>query len=128
MTEKDELREHSFDGIQEYDNDLPRWWLWLFAITIVIAVVYPFVYDFGPASFDSETIDAEMAALRTTQQTAQQSAGPSSDADLLKLAKNSDARAEGQQVYASRCIACHGDKGQGVVGPNLTDEYWIHGG
>ena len=126
--EKDELREHSFDGIQEYDNDLPRWWVWLFVVTVIFSVIYPFVYDFGPADFASETIDSEMAALRSATQSTQTAANVDDEAVLLKLAADSAALGEGQQIFATRCMACHGDKGQGLIGPNLTDDYWIHGG
>lgn len=125
MTEKDELREHSFDGIQEYDNDLPKWWVWLFWLTIIFSVLYPFVYDFGPAQFASETIDAEMAALQPVELT---TSGEVTEQQLIALAADQAALSEGQQVYATRCMACHGDKGQGLIGPNLADDYWIHGG
>jgi len=125
--EHDKVREHSFDGIQEYDNDLPRWWVWLFIITVIFAVIYPFIYHTGEPKLASQTIDAEMAALSAAAAKAAEASGPG-DEDLLKRASDSGALKIGQEVYATRCMACHGDKGQGVVGPNLTDDYWIHGG
>jgi cytochrome c oxidase cbb3-type subunit III len=128
MKKQDDLREHSYDGIQEYDNDLPRWWLWLFWITIIFSVIYPFVYDFGPADFASETIDAEMASFKAKQQEVAKSQGPATEESLLALVKTASATEDGKQIYLSRCLPCHGDKGQGIVGPNLTDDYWIHGG
>lgn len=127
MTEKDEVREHSFDGIQEYDNDLPQWWVWLFIITVVISVIYPFVYDFGPLDFDSQTIDQEMVKLKAQQGAAQANA-PISEETLVALTKSPDALRDGQETFKSRCMPCHGDKGQGLIGPNLADDYWIHGG
>lgn len=128
MANNDELREHSYDGIQEYDNDLPRWWVWLFVITVALAVVYPFIYDFGPAAFDSETIDGEMAAMRAARQSPGPSSATTDSVGLLALARSEPALLEGKQIYATRCMPCHGDQGQGIVGPNLTDDHWIHGG
>lgn len=125
--ESDKIREHSFDGIQEYDNDLPRWWVWLFVITVVFGAVYPFVYHTGEPKLASQTIDREMAALQAQAGAASPEAVISEGA-LLALAADAGAVAVGREVFASRCLPCHGDKGQGVVGPNLTDDYWIHGG
>ncbi len=128
MSDKDELREHDYDGIQEYDNDLPRWWLWLFAITVVIAVVYPFIYDFGPGQFASETVYQEMLALLEEKKSKETTKVEINEDFLLKLTKSPEVLAEGQGLYTTRCFACHADKGAGLVGPNLTDDYWIHGG
>jgi len=124
--EHDKVREHSFDGIQEYDNDLPRWWVWLFIITVIFAVIYPFIYHTGEPKLASQTIDAEMAALNAAAAKAAEASGPSVEG-LVKLASDSGALKVGQEVFTTRCMACHGDKGQGIVGPNLTDDYWIHG-
>lgn len=128
MSDKDELRKHSYDGIQEYDNDLPRWWLWLFVITVLIAIVYPFIYDFGPGEFASETVDKEMLALQELKKSKGDSATGVTEEFLLKLVKESGTLDKGQVVYTTRCFACHAEKGAGLVGPNLTDDYWIHGG
>lgn len=122
--EKDELREHSFDGIQEYDNDLPKWWLWLFAITIVVSIIYPFIYDFGPGEFASESIAKELDDTKAQQQTTTTEVSESS---LLKLASDASAISSGKEIFVTRCVACHGAQGQGLIGPNLTDDYWIHG-
>jgi len=125
MSERDEVREHSFDGIQEYDNDLPRWWLWLFVLTVVFAAVYPFYYDFGPGEFASESIDKDVAAWREARQ------APAEDADesnLLVRIQDAAAASRGKEIFATRCMPCHGDKGQGLIGPNLTDDHWLHGG
>ena len=127
MSEKDQLREHSFDGIHEYDNDLPRWWLWLFALTVVFAVVYPFIYDFGPGEFASETVDREVAEIRAKLVSTARTADVE-EPTLLKAAVDPASIATGKEIFATRCMPCHGDKGQGIIGPNLTDDNWIHGG
>ncbi len=130
MTDKDELRKHNFDGIQEYDNDLPRWWVWLFIITIIFSVIYPFIYDFGPGEFPSESIDKTMAAYNAEKQGSAASQGGTkvNKETLLKLASDRTVISNGATLYATRCMPCHGDKGQGTIGPNLTDDAWIHGG
>ena len=128
MSDKDELRKHSYDGIQEYDNDLPRWWIWLFVVTVIIAVVYPLIYDFGPGEFASETVDREMLALKEAKIAKESGSAVVTEEFLLKLAKDSAVLDKGQVIYTTRCFACHAEKGAGLVGPNLTDDYWLHGG
>lgn len=129
MSKQDELREHNFDGIQEYDNDLPRWWVWLFVVTVLYGVAYPFVYGFPNGDFASQTIDQEVAAHRASRAASQPAAlSAASDAELLNIAAKAEVVQKGALVFATRCLVCHGDKGQGLIGPNLTDDYWIHGG
>ena len=125
--EKDEIRGHAYDGIEEYDNDLPRWWVWLFGVTILVAIVYPFIYDFGPGEFASESIDAELAALNVYSQTLSAAAPEVAEGLLLKVATDISAIEEGKGLFQTRCLPCHGEFGQGGIGPNLTDDYWIHG-
>ena len=127
MSELNKIRHQSFDGIQEYDNDLPAWWVWLFIITVVFAAIYPFVYDFGPGEFASETVDREVK-LYQLERAAAVSTQSSGEETLLSLATNPQALNTGKDIFATRCLACHGDKGQGLIGPNLTDDHWIHGG
>lgn len=127
MSEQDKVREHSFDGIQEFDNDLPTWWVWLFIVTVIISVIYPFVYDFGPGEFASESIDKEVAAYQAAR-IASTSKEVSGEDTLLTLVGNPQVIGTGKEIFATRCMPCHGDKGQGLIGPNLTDDNWIHGG
>ena len=126
MSDKDELRNKNYDGIQEYDNDLPGWWLGIFWVTIIFSIVYPFIYDFGPGKFASETVEAEVAEVRS------KASGPNSvqanEGSLLKLTSDSTALAMGKDIFATKCAACHSPQGQGLIGPNLTDDFWIHGG
>jgi len=128
MNERDQVRAHSFDGIQEYDNDLPNWWVWLFVITVVFACVYPFYYDFGPGEFASESVDREVAAYKEAANRAQAVSGEDVEAKLKTLITDGTALAAGKDIFMTRCLPCHGDKGQGLIGPNLTDDNWIHGG
>ncbi len=127
--DKDELLDHNYDGIQEYDNDLPGWWVYLFWVTIIIAVVYPFIYDFGSGKFAVEIVDEQVAELKALQAASMpKSMGEPEAAKLLALAKDSGALKLGSEIFATRCAACHSAQGQGLIGPNLTDDNWIHGG
>ena len=122
---QDELLSSNYDGIQEYDNDLPKWWRALFYITIVFSVIYVWRYHVA-STLDSEArLAEELNAIATTR--AQSAPKEPDAAALLALAKDSSHVEAGHGVFLARCLACHGPLGQGLVGPNLTDEYWLHG-
>lgn len=128
MSNNDEkLMDHNYDGIQELDNDLPKWWVYIFYITIVFSLVYGWYYHGeGPGKSHAETFAQEMA-----MDAANQSSQPKvtfDQKDLEGLTKNNAVLAKGKDVYLARCTPCHLPEGGGSVGPNLTDDYWIHGG
>lgn len=120
----DELLDHDYDGIREYDNPLPRWWLYLFYICIAISIAYVGYYVLGPGPGSKAEYEAEMAeAAKLYPDT-----DPAADTEALAAAKgNKDAIAAGNTVYTANCAACHAADGGGLVGPNLTDDFWIHG-
>lgn len=120
----DELLDHEYDGIREYDNPLPRWWVMLFYFGIAFAVVYIPWYHFGPGPLMLEEYEAEMAAAAAAMP---EKTGPS-DADLAAAQGDPARIAAGKATFATLCVACHTADGGGLVGPNLTDDYWIHGG
>jgi cytochrome c oxidase cbb3-type subunit 3 len=120
------LLDHDYDGIQEFDNQLPRWWVWLFYITIIFAAVYMVYYhvtrtgDLQIAEYNQEMkagAAIKAAAMGNFESTIA-SLKPATDAVLLE---------GGRQTYAKFCAPCHRADGGGLVGPNLTDDYWIHG-
>ncbi|MBN8550623.1 MAG: c-type cytochrome [Deltaproteobacteria bacterium] len=123
---QDELLNSNYDGIQEFDNDLPKWWLGIFYTTIIFACLYAPYYWFHIGPNSEEQLAAELKAIQPTTN----SAAPAevSSAQLLALTKDPGRLASGKEVFAAKCAACHSAEGQGLVGPNLTDEYWIHGG
>lgn len=141
--ERDELLDHEYDGIREYDNPLPRWWLWLFYGTIIFSAVYIpyYLLGFGPST--SEMYEQEVQAameryprLAATQGSTESATSPGAPgqepAAAVSLADPSvvgdaQAIAAGKEIYTANCLPCHGDKGQGLIGPNLTDNYWLHG-
>ena len=122
----DQLKDdgHDFDGIQEYDNNLPRWWLGLFVATVVWAVCYIPFYHAGPGKLGATQLKDEMAALDAERS---KLAGPVLDeAGLRKIANDPARRASGKELWVKTgCVTCHGPDGYGQVGPNLRDDHWI---
>ncbi len=122
-----ELLEHEYDGIREYDNPLPGWWVNLFWGSFFFAIGYGFHYHLsGNGRSVVDAYQQEMAAARAEQ--ARRSLGESVDeAGLGKLMLDENLMADAKAIFAQRCVVCHGDQGQGVIGPNLTDSHWLHG-
>lgn len=126
------LFEHQYDGIQEYDNPLPGWWKFLFYVTVVFSVFYFFHYHLGGLGktvhddYDQELV--EFAALKKKLDAKQSKV--SVGTQIAELRKDQKALAEGKSIYMGKgtCFTCHGAHGEGGIGPNLTDAYWIHGG
>jgi len=112
---------HEYDGIQEADNELPQWWLWTFYIAIVFAIGYWFYYEefeIGPGLQQAYFADK-------AEQDAKTGKDPSPEA--LLAAVGTPAMQQGKDLFASTCVACHEANGQGKIGPNLTDNAWLHG-
>jgi len=119
---------HVYDDIEELDNPIPKWFTGIFVGTILFATGYYVYYTFmgGPTllqEYEREQAQMKAAALQVAGN--QQSIG---EPQLLALVSNPEARKKGAGVYLSKCAACHGAKGEGGIGPNLTDDFWIHGG
>ena len=128
--EKDELTGdkllsgHEYDNIRELDNNLPKWWVWLFIITIVWSVVYIFVFDvIKVAPYQQQEWKNEMAAAGAV---APGQPAPVAAADMVALTDQASLDA-GKDIWDKQCKVCHLDGGQGLVGPNLCDEFSIHG-
>lgn len=119
------LLDHEYDGIRELDNKLPRWWVWLFNITIVFAAVYLLYYHVlgGPTSAQ------EYAAEMKSGEQLKSAAMGKFEAGIAALQPSTDTAVltDGREIYARLCAPCHRADGGGLVGPNLTDDYWIHG-
>lgn len=125
--DKKDIVLHEYDGIQELDNPMPSWWVGLFVVTVLFGAGYYAWYQLG----DGQSIQQEFEAARTDILNRQQKAGPSKgpefEAKLVAAIKSPEARIKGKEVFVGKCVACHGQHGEGSVGPNLTDDYWIHG-
>jgi cytochrome c oxidase cbb3-type subunit 3 len=117
---------HAVDGIEEFDNPLPGWWVWIFWATIVFSLGYWVYYQHGPgpSSVAESAAEVRAAAQRATAPAA---TGGMSDADIIALTRDGAAMAKARDTYGAKCAMCHGPQAQGLIGPNLTDEYWIHG-
>ena len=127
--EADILLEHDYDGIKELDNHLPPWWKGLFYLTIVYAVVYIMVFHvFKSAPLQEEEYEIAMAqadAEATARQSTQVVAFDETNVTFTDAPADLEA---GKKIFEMQCAPCHKADGGGSVGPNLTDEYWIHGG
>ncbi|RYD58303.1 MAG: c-type cytochrome [Sphingobacteriales bacterium] len=126
--EQDIMLGHNYDGIQELDNSLPPWWKYGFYLTIVVSFVYIWYYHAGgngPSQYDEYVAevkkgDAEKAAyLARSANNVDETTVKMGDAMTI---------ASGMNLFQSSCAACHAKDGGGGVGPNLTDDYWLHGG
>jgi cytochrome c oxidase cbb3-type subunit III len=120
---------HNYDGIRELDNRLPPWWLYGFYISIVFAGIYLYRYHVK----ESAPLSGEEFAIAMKQAAAQQEAylkkaANKVDETTVKILTGESELAAGKNVYTMNCVACHGQKGEGGVGPNLTDDYWLAGG
>jgi cytochrome c oxidase cbb3-type subunit 3 len=127
--EKDLLIEHDYDGIQELDNPTPTWFMYLFYGTIIFGVCYLLnyhVFHFGQLQYEEYKTEMTQADIAKKQFLAK--AGNQVDENTVKLVTDPTVLASGKGVFMQNCQACHGAQGQGIVGPNLTDDYWLHGG
>lgn len=157
---RDELLDHDYDGIRELDNDLPRWWLWLFYLTIIFSILYLIYYhvlgvgytsdeeyqseinpSFMRVQSDNPTyfgiipkyqsplavraqdkIDVKPAAVVSPGFMTRES-----DTTIYVAMTDEADIAAGKNIYITNCASCHGNLGEGGVGPNLADDYWLHG-
>lgn len=127
------LREHEFDGIQEYDHRMPNWWLYTLYGTIIFSVVYWFVYMLAHIMpSDGAQVDAAMAKISAAKMAA--SIDVTNDDLFWDMSRNAVFVDVGKQAYVSNCVPCHlaSLKGKtenpGAIGPDLVNQAWIHGG
>ena len=120
---------HDYDGIRELDNKLPPWWLYGFYCTIIFAVVYLWRYHVShtaPLPAEEYQIAVRDAEIRKAEYL--KASANNVDENTVKLLTAPADLAAGKAVFEGTCFACHGKQGEGGVGPNLTDDYWLHGG
>ena len=127
--EKDILMDHDYDGIRELDNVLPPWWVALFYACIIIGFAYLgyyHVWDIGMSS--SEEYAAEMEYAESQVQAFLSRQPDRVDENNVAVITDESKLGLAEALYLANCATCHGQKGEGGIGPNMTDEYWIHGG
>ncbi len=117
------LLDHNYDGIQELDNPLPKWWVQLFYATIVFAILYFSYYTFGFGPSLAEAHDQKLQAMAA----AKMAPKAEKEETAITFESTKEVLANGNKIYQSNCAACHKADGGGLIGPNLTDAYWIHG-
>lgn len=126
--EADALLDHNYDGIQELDNALPPWWKYGFIITIGFAFVYLLNFHvFGNGKNPTEEYQAEMNNAQIQKEVYESKNKDRIDEEHVSMADATGIKSA-EVNYVANCVACHGVKGEGGVGPNLTDDYWLHKG
>lgn len=120
------VMDHEADGIRELDNLLPRWWVWLFNLSIAFAVIYMLYYHvFGAGALQAAEYTKEWKRGEAIK--AASIAKFEANIAALEPSKDGLELADGQRLFINYCAPCHRPDGGGLVGPNLCDDYWIHG-
>ncbi len=126
--EADMLLDHDYDGIKELDNALPPWWKYGFIITIFVAVLYLLKYEVWHSEPNpTEEYNTEMTSAKEQVDSYLAAMKNNVDEKSVTMADAAGVAA-GAVSFSKTCVPCHGSKGEGGVGPNLTDNYWLHGG
>lgn len=126
--EQEILLKHDYDGIRELDNRIPPWFHFLFYGTIIWAVIYMLVFHvFDDGQIQSKEYQAEIQQASLERQILIKT-GAFLNEETVTFTDDTAVLNEGKDIYIRNCAACHGQNGEGLVGPNLTDDYWIHGG
>lgn len=127
--EKDIVIDHEYDGIRELDNPVPLWFNGLFYATVVFAVVYLAVYHvFGWGLTQEQEYEREMARAEVARELYLSQVANLVDENNVEVDLSPAIVNAGQAIYMANCAVCHGQAGEGGIGPNMTDEYWVHGG
>lgn len=118
---KQSLDDQHHDGIEELDNPLPRWWVYLFYATIIFAIGYGPYYWLGKGPTAIQVLAEEQNKSKSSD-----SSGDAGKA-LAAAVKDPKTIDAGKAIFTAKCTPCHGPNGGGIIGPNLTDKFWIHG-
>lgn len=117
---------HEYDGIKELDNPLPRWWLGTFYITIIFSIFYYGYYQLGSGPNLDQELESAMASFKKEQPPDAGGGQKDFTNEIQAALSNPDMMKTGKDAFTTTCLACHGSQGEGGIGPNLTDKFWIH--
>ncbi|WP_316828504.1 cbb3-type cytochrome c oxidase N-terminal domain-containing protein [Pedobacter miscanthi] len=127
--EKNLVIDHAYDGIKELNNPVPAWFNFLFFGTMIFAAGYLFYYHIGGyGDLQDKEYENEMAKAQVEKAAYLEKSANTIDENSVKLDNTPEVLADGKTIFNTNCVVCHGDKAQGIIGPNLTDDYWLHGG
>jgi cytochrome c oxidase cbb3-type subunit 3 len=125
MSEQERLLEHEYDGIKEFDNPTPRWWTWIFWGSVAFSIAY----WLNPGGmFRGERLVEYEASMAAAEARWPKQSGGFDLAAVTALRDDGSTLALGKSTYATYCAPCHRPDGGGIIGPNLTDDHWLHGG
>jgi cytochrome c oxidase cbb3-type subunit III len=124
---EDELLDHEYDGIREYDNPMPGWWVKTFWASVLFAFAYVVYYYVSPHGMSVAAAYEEDMRVAREERAKQSLAEAPSEAVLGKLMADKELMQDAKVTFTQRCAQCHEAEGQGLIGPNLTDKHWIHG-
>ncbi len=116
---------HDYDGIREFDNPLPLWWLVIFWVCILFGYGYWMHYEVAHTGL---SLVGEYQASVAEQARKAALVKPITDEELIAMSKDPAVTSAGAALFAQNCAVCHGPNAEGKIGPNLTDAYWLHGG
>ncbi|GAA3951315.1 hypothetical protein GCM10022246_02190 [Pedobacter ginsengiterrae] len=127
--EKDLIIEHAYDGIHELNNPVPGWFNFLFYGTILFGIGYLFYYYIGGYGLNQDQLyQAEVTKSIEDKAIYLKKSANAVDESNVKLDNSAPVIESGKSIFTGNCVVCHGPTGGGLIGPNLTDEFWLHGG
>lgn len=121
------LLDHNYDGIQELDNPLPFWWLAIFYLCILFSIAYVFYYEFGDGPTLTQELVQDQQLIEAKQFEGNNAPKGLDENKLNSFLTDPAQNLKGKEIFTGKCASCHGPEGQGIIGPNLADNYWIHG-
>ncbi len=123
------LMDHEYDGIRELDNNLPPWWVYMFYVCVVFAVVYMVYFHMMDGPGSEQEYKNELAEFKAQKEAEIKTADVKVvDENSVTLLSDAGSVSQGKSLFEGNCQTCHGAGGKGLNGPNLTDEYWLYGG
>jgi cytochrome c oxidase cbb3-type subunit 3 len=127
--EEEIMFDHVYDGIRELDNDLPPWWKYGFYLTIVFAIAYLINYHVtSTGDLQIAEYNKSMLVARIAKEEFEKNNANNVNETTAEMLTDKAELTKGENIFKENCFACHGKFGEGGVGPNLTDDYWLHGG